>query len=58
MRLCSAFFRPGVSPDAEEEAGALERVVICGEVAITLVGRAMKMQGGDTKTPEYDKMIL
>ena len=26
MRLCSAFFRPGVSLDAEEEAGVLERV--------------------------------
>lgn len=26
-----AFIRPGVSPDAEDEAGALERVAICGK---------------------------
>jgi hypothetical protein len=30
--MYSAFFRPGVSPDAEEEAGVLERVVICDKI--------------------------
>jgi hypothetical protein len=34
--------RPGVSPDAEEEAGVLERVAICGTITISVPRQADK----------------